>query len=123
MTKIDKAVLRAGRFDRKVYIPLPDHELRMALFKLELDKRKNVTDGEINYEKLAKLTEGFVSSDINLICMDVARYAYRNKSKITQEVAENIIDKSSTSISKEEMQEYNGEKKIENRNLIGFNRN
>lgn len=124
LNKIDKAVLRAGRFDRKVYIPLPDHDLRMALFKLELDKRKSVTEGELNYEKLAKLTEGFVSSDINLICMDVARYAYRNgKCNITQEIVEDIIDKSTTSINDKEMEEYNVEKKEENRNLIGFNRN
>lgn len=123
MTKIDKAVLRSGRFDRKVYIPLPDHELRMALFKLEFNKRKKVIDGEIDYKKLADLTEGFVSSDINLICMDVARFAFRNKSKITQAIIEDVISKSSTSISDEAMEEYQGEKKSEQRNLIGFNRN
>ena len=120
--KIDKAVLRSGRFDRKIYIPLPDHELRMALFALEMDKRQNVIDGKINYEKLAELTDGFVSSDINLICMDVSRFAYKTKSKITQEIMEDIISKSATSISKEELDVYNKEKKEESRNLIGFNR-
>jgi len=123
MSKIDKAVLRAGRFDRKVYIPLPDHELRMALFKLEFNKRKKVIEGEVDYKKLADLTEGFVSSDINLICMDVARFGFRNKSKITQAIIEDVISKSSTSISNKAMEEYQGEKKSEQRNLIGFNRN
>ena len=123
LSKIDKAVLRSGRFDRKIYIPLPDHELRMALFKLELNKRKKVIEGEIKYEKLADLTEGFVSSDINLICMDAARFCFRNKSKINQKVIESIISKSSSSISEEAMKEYNNETKSERKNLIGFNRN
>lgn len=123
LSKIDKAVLRSGRFDRKVYIPLPDLELRIALFELELHKRKNVIEGKIDFKKLAILTEGFVSSDINLICMDVARFAFRNKSMITQDIIEDVINKSSTSISEKAMEEYQGEKKSEQRNLIGFNRN
>ena len=49
LSKIDKAVLRSGRFDRKVYVPLPDHELRMALFELEFNKRKKVIEGDIEY--------------------------------------------------------------------------
>ena len=79
--------------------------------------------GEVDYKKLADLTEGFVSSDINLICMDVARFGFRNKSKITQAIIEDVISKSSTSISNKAMEEYQGEKKSEQRNLIGFNRN
>ena len=123
LSKIDKAVLRSGRFDRKVYIPLPDHELRMALFELEFNKRKKVIEGDIDYKKLADLTDGFVSSDINLICMDVSRFAFRHKSKINQAIIEDVISKSSTSISDKAMEEYQGQKKSEQRNLIGFNRN
>ncbi|MDB2408761.1 AAA family ATPase [Crocinitomicaceae bacterium] len=123
LAKIDKAVLRAGRFDRKIYIPLPDHELRMALFKLDFDKIPDVIEGTINYEKLAELTEGFVSSDISLICMDVRRLTYRRDINITQAIVEDVISQSSTSISEESMKEYQGEKKSEQRNLIGFNRN
>ena len=121
--KIDKAVLRAGRFDRKIYIPKPDQELRVALFKLELDKRKSVIEGIIDFDKLAKLTDGFVCSDITLICMDVARMTYRNNSKITQEFIVEIIQKSSTSVSEDAMSEYKDQIKAEKRNLIGFNRN
>ena len=55
--------------------------------------------------------------------MDVARLAFRNKSKITQSIIEDVISKSSTSISDKAMEEYQGEKKSEQRNLIGFNRN
>lgn len=118
--KIDKAVLRSGRFDRKVYIPLPDHELRMALFKLSLEKRSKVIEGAIDYDQCATLTEGFVSADINLICMDAARYAFRNKVKITQSIIEDIISKSSSSISPEDMKHYESEKQEEKRNIIGF---
>lgn len=123
LNKIDKAVLRSGRFDRKIFIPIPDFELRKSLFELEIVKRKKVIDGQINYEKLAELTEGFVCSDINLICMDAARYAYRNKFKITQVIIEDIISKSSPSVSEKDIKEYSDLLNEERRNLIGFNRN
>ena len=104
--KMDKAILRSGRFDRKILIPLPDTELRMELFKLELEKRKSVLENPIDLEKLSNMTAGFLSSDINLICMDAARLAYRNKCKITEEIIISIIDSSSPSISQEDLIKY-----------------
>lgn len=104
--KMDKAILRSGRFDRKVFIPLPDQELREELFKLELEKRKTVIEEEINFQKLSEITAGFLSSDINLICMDAARNAYRNKCKITEEILITTIESSNPSISEDDLIKY-----------------
>ncbi len=123
LNKIDKAVLRSGRFDRKVFIPLPDFHLRQSLFQLEIKKRETVIEGEIDFSELAKLTDGFVSSDIILICMDAARFAYRNRLKINQAILEDVISKSCSSVNHSIMEEYSKDISSEKRNLIGFNRN
>ena len=119
ISKLDKAVLRSGRFDRKILIPLPDFELRKGLFESFQNERAKVIQGHIDCETLAKLTNGFIVSDISLICMDAARQAFRNKEKITQEVLESIIKKSSPSISEKDLDGfYNRESKKSN--TIGF---
>lgn len=123
LNKIDKAVLRTGRFDRKVFIPIPDFELRKSLFQLEMTKRESVIEGSLDYDKLSNLTEGYVCSDINLICMDAARYGWRNKCKITQKIMEEIINNSSPSVSDNDLKQYSDQRNEEKRNLIGFNRN
>jgi transitional endoplasmic reticulum ATPase len=123
LNKIDKAVLRSGRFDRKVFIPIPDFELRKSLFKLEMSKREGVIEGLLDYDILANLTEGYVCSDINLICMDAARYGYKNKCKITHRIIEEIISNSSPSVSDNDLKQYTDQRNEEKRNLIGFNRN
>ena len=62
---IDSAFLRPGRFDEKIYIPLPDDEARKKLFSLKL---KGVPTADLDYEKLANLTEGFNGADITEFC-------------------------------------------------------
>lgn len=60
--RIDEAVLRSGRFDKKIYIPLPDFEARKGIFKIALIDRPY--DKNIDFDKLASLTENLSSSDI-----------------------------------------------------------
>lgn len=62
---IDTAFLRPGRFDEKIYVPLPDATARIKLFELKL---KDVPTEELNFEQLATLTDGFNGADITEFC-------------------------------------------------------
>ena len=89
-TLIDPAALRAGRLELKYYIPQPDKETRIQLFKVGLKGRN--TELGINYERLADLTENRVSSDITLIIDTAARIVFKGKTeKITQAIIEEAI--------------------------------
>ena len=61
---LDKAVVRPGRFDRKIYMEAPDAEGREQLFKKRLGKYIDVNDSDRLSKLLAKLTPGFVGADI-----------------------------------------------------------
>ena len=60
--RIDQAILRPGRMDKKIYVSPPDLEARKELFKLGLSGRP--FDKDINFEELAKKTKGFTCADI-----------------------------------------------------------
>lgn len=123
LNKIDTAVLRSGRFDRKIHIPIPDTECRSALFKLQLGKRPKVLAKELDYELLAKKTEGFVCSDITLIVNDGARVAAQKQVKIDNDIILNIISNTGPSVSEDEIKEYNNEfGEEQKRSPIGFSR-
>ena len=62
---IDSAFLRPGRFDEKIYIPLPDAKAREKLFELKL---KNVPSENLDYQKLSSATDGFNGADITEFC-------------------------------------------------------
>ena len=97
-TEIDEAALRAGRLEYKYYIPQPDAETRASIFEINLSQRKS--DLGINFEKLASLTENYISADIKMIVLNAARLAFRRKlEKITQELLEEVIAQSKPSIS------------------------
>ena len=99
-SEIDEAALRAGRLEFKYYIPQPDHETRTELFKINLQNRK--TDFGIDYEKLADLTENYVSADIKLIVDTAARITFRKKlDNITMGVLEDAIANVKPSLTKE----------------------
>jgi cell division protease FtsH len=72
---LDKALLRAGRFDRQIYVDMPDLNERVAIFKVHL---KNVKfDSSIDVEFLARQTPGFSGADIANICNESALIAAR----------------------------------------------
>lgn len=104
-TEIDKAALRAGRLELKYYIPQPDKETRKRMFEINLQKRK--VDFGIDYEKLASLTENYISADIKLLVDMAARLTFRRKlGKITMEVLEEVINTSKPSISIDVIHEH-----------------
>lgn len=63
---IDSAFMRPGRFDSKIYVPLPDFDARKKLFELQLSKLPISEDLDLDY--LAKITEGFNGADIKEVC-------------------------------------------------------
>ena len=72
---LDKALLRAGRFDRQIYVDMPDLNERRAIFDVHLEPLKKVTDLDIDF--LAKQTPGFSGADIANICNEAALIAAR----------------------------------------------
>lgn len=119
---IDEAALRSGRLEFKYYIPLPDTETRATMFEINLSKRR--CDFGIDYDKLALLTQNYVSADITMIVDNAARLTFRRKlGKITQFTLEEVIANSKPSISLETIRRHEairdkflGTKSISDRN-------
>ena len=81
---LDKALMRAGRFDRQIEVGLPDVKERQAIFDVHLRKIK--LDDKLDREVLAKQTPGFAGADIANVCNEAALIAARNnKSVVMQE--------------------------------------
>ncbi|CAL9018089.1 unnamed protein product [Prunus brigantina] len=72
---IDPALLRPGRLDQLIYIPLPDEESRYQIFRSCL--RKSPVSKEVDIRALAKYTLGFSGADITEICQRACKYAIR----------------------------------------------
>ncbi|MDD4847550.1 MAG: ATP-dependent zinc metalloprotease FtsH [Bacteroidales bacterium] len=77
---LDPALMRAGRFDRQIYLDLPDLDERRAIFEVHLKPLK-VNDKEVNSESLAKQTPGFSGADIANVCNEAALIAARKSKK------------------------------------------
>lgn len=121
---IDPAVLRTGRIDKLVYVPMPDKEARCEMFKLHLSGRPC---GDIDAKRLAELTDGYIASDIAYIVNDAAMGAAFSDQPISQQLLETTIRSIRPSISKEVISSYeNLRQKMEdsetrnNRPKIGF---
>ena len=102
---IDKAIIRAGRLEKLFFIPPPDFEARKAMFEMYLKDRP--LDFGIDYEKLATITENYVSSDIKLICDECSRKVIREKTKrITMEALEFIIHHQKPTVSLDDLKKF-----------------
>jgi len=77
---LDRALLRAGRFDRQIYIELPDLEERKAIFKVHMRNLK--MDESTSVDFLAKQTPGFSGADIANACNEAALIAARSDKKM-----------------------------------------
>lgn len=104
-TCMDSAVLRSGRFDKKMYVPLPDEQTRAEIFRAYLKGRPIAKN--IDYLKLAKMTSsGYISSDIEQICNEVAGKAFITDDIITQDLIEQVIRDGGPSVSRNELRSY-----------------
>ncbi len=89
---LDKALMRAGRFDRQIYVDLPDLPDRVAIFKVHLRNIK--IDGDLDIELLARQTPGFSGADIANVCNEAALIAARhNKPAVTREDFSAAVDR------------------------------
>ena len=77
---LDKALLRPGRFDRQIYVDLPELSDREAIFKVHLRHIK--VNAKLDIEQLARQTQGFSGADIANVCNEAALIAARNNKKL-----------------------------------------
>ncbi len=73
---LDKALLRPGRFDRQIYVDLPELTDRMEIFNVHLRNLK--VNSKLDIEQLARQTQGFSGADIANVCNEAALIAARN---------------------------------------------
>ncbi len=89
---LDRALLRPGRFDRIIEIPLPDEKGRLSILKVHC--RALTMDESVNLEEVAKQTEGKNGADLRAICMEAGMFAIRKeRPAITQEDFQSAITK------------------------------
>jgi len=118
---IDPALLRPGRLDRHVHVPVPDEEGRRNIF--EVHTRDKPLADEVDLDDLAAQTEGYVGADIEAVCREASMAASREfidsvdpddvddsvgNVRITSEHFEAALDEVSPSVD-EEVREYYGE--------------
>jgi cell division protease FtsH len=89
---LDSALMRAGRFDRQIYVDMPDLNERRAIFGVHLKPLKIST--EIDVEFLAKQTPGFSGADIANLCNEAALIAARhNKTQVEKQDFLDAVDR------------------------------
>jgi transitional endoplasmic reticulum ATPase len=109
---IDPAIIRPGRLDRLIYIPLPDKPSRISVFEASL-KNIPVDYKSCNIDFLADLTDGYSVADINEICQLASRTAmndYMKENIVEKKVygyhLENSVYETRRSVKQEDIQRY-----------------
>ena len=121
---IDPAILRKGRIDNVIYIPVPDKDARQGIFEIHMKDRPASDD--IDYMHLAEMTENFVASDIAYIVNDAAFRVFEDDVEISQSLLEEVIKENTSSINSKDLDFYNNirqqfeEPQRQTRNRIGF---
>lgn len=82
---IDPGLLRAGRFDRHVYVPAPDEKTRLAIFKVQT--KSMPLDKSVDLDELVKRTNNYTGADITAICREAAMFALRENQKADKVLA------------------------------------
>jgi transitional endoplasmic reticulum ATPase len=104
---IDHALLRTGRFDRLVYVGIPDFNARKAIFKVHT---KNMPLKNVDLDWLAKETEGYAGADIEGVCREAGMIALREKitaKKVTKKQFEMALEVIKPSATEETIKYYN----------------
>ena len=103
---IDTALLRPGRFDRMIYIPVPDKEARLKILKVHT--RNMPLGSDVNLEKLAERMENYVGADIENVCREAGMFAIRENSEIVlMKHFEEALEKIPPSMTEESIKYYN----------------
>ncbi|RLI79067.1 proteasome-activating nucleotidase, partial [Archaeoglobales archaeon] len=81
---LDPAILRPGRFDRIIEVPMPSFEARIQIFKIHTRKMSVAED--VDFKELASLTEGASGADIKAIVTEAGMFAIRtDRTRVTRE--------------------------------------
>ena len=122
---IDPAIMRSGRMDHLIYIPMPDEQARKDLFRIHLADRPCSDDIDLDY--LARITDGYVASDIELIVNKTALAAAKRELPISQQLLAERICLTRKSVSESDRQSYDAihrqmesSPKPQERRRIGF---
>ena len=76
---LDNALIRPGRFDRAIEVPLPNKIGRQKILEIHTQKMK--IDENIEFDSISELTEGFSGADLKAICTEAGMYAIRSERK------------------------------------------
>ena len=76
---LDDALIRPGRFDRAIEVPLPNKDGIINILKIHTQKMK--IDENIDFESISELTEGFSGADLKAVCTEAGMFAIRNERK------------------------------------------
>lgn len=87
---VDRSLLRPGRFDRLIHIPLPDINSRKKIFKIQLSKMPVSKD--VTIEWLAEMTENYTGADIDALCREAGMLSLREHIRPGMSKEELIID-------------------------------
>lgn len=112
LDRIEPAVIRHGRIDQILYVGLPDLDCRKQLFEIELSKRPHEAD--IDMEELAKITDGYTSSDISYMVKETARNAFEASIqmadnaivKISEAMLRDVVKATRPSVTRDEVRKY-----------------
>ena len=108
--QLDPAMLRPGRFDEKIYIPLPDLPARRKMLELYLSKRP--ISQEVNLDALAQRLEGFSGADIQYICDRAATVPFLQsvasgqEQDISQQILDHVVAETPPSVTGEMLQRF-----------------
>lgn len=120
---IDPALLRPGRFDKKIYIGVPDRDARIEILKLH-SRDMPLKDVDIGY--LADRTDGFVGADLAELCREAGMAAY-NEDHGAQNILtrhfDDVLKNMAPSVSKEELKRYESLKSELNKRKASYSGN
>jgi transitional endoplasmic reticulum ATPase len=104
---LDPAVLRPGRFDRIVYIPVPDADGRLEILKIHT--KGMPLDGDVSLDVLAKDTDGYTGADLESLAREAAMLSLRESLDakiVTKKHFDLAMEKVRPSVSKNDQQRY-----------------
>jgi transitional endoplasmic reticulum ATPase len=87
---LDRSLLRPGRFDRLIYIPMPDKMARKSIFEINISR---MSASDVSSDHLAEMTENYSGADIGMICREAGMLALREHIKPGMSKEELILDK------------------------------
>lgn len=111
--RMDSAAMRSGRMDKRIFIPPPDYNARIELFKMELEDRPISFD--VLPEVLSNMSEGYVASDIKLAVDNAARTALSKNTEINMMILMKALKETKPSLSKSELNQYLSYQNLERR--------